>query len=92
MLKLKTTLMGVASGQSRAEKAVELEVAGAALQDKSPLLAAGLAAFPKLSKTLLGNPAIIQFIMSKIGSGVQAPLIPDSSPSDFGARLGRYGG
>lgn len=80
---LKTTLMGMESGASRGEKAVQgdlaLDIAG-----QTPL-GAVLGAFPRLSKTLRKNPGLLDFALgaiSKVGAGRGAPATPDTSNGD----------
>lgn len=92
---IKTTLMGLKSGQVRAEQAVMEGVVEEAMGD-SPLGAiAGM--FPGLTKKFAKNPALLQMAMGVVSRMSTAPKsnggsIDTSSGSDFGARLAKYGG
>lgn len=94
MTEFKTTFMGVLSGQARAEKAALKEATQAAIAEKSPMLSAAFSAFPKLGKSLLKNPSLLQFILGKVTASQPAPArAPESGGSgDYAARLQKYGG
>jgi hypothetical protein len=77
---LKTTFMGMQSGDKRAEQAIQgdiaLDVAGS-----NPMLSGILAAFPHLSKTLRRNPALLDTamgILSKMGKGGSSAQVPSN--------------
>lgn len=95
----RTSFMGLKSGESRGEQAVM----GALMEDtagqSSPMLAAGLQAFPALRKLISKNPGLLEFALSKIqslnkpseaaASGNHADSGGDGS---FKASLNRFGG
>lgn len=89
--RFKVTLMGFKSGESRAEQAALAGLAEDVANQESPLLAAGLSAFPSLKKSILKNPALVQFLLSKLG-GNSKPADGGNSNTDYAQRLGKFGG
>ena len=63
----KATFMGKQSGESRAEAAVEGDIAEG-MASQNPLLGAALSSFPALKKTLRRNPMLVDFALQKLGS------------------------
>jgi hypothetical protein len=82
-VKAKTTLMGMLSGQSRAEDAVQGEL----ITSGNPILGA-LAQFPKLRRFITKNPELAQMALSKL-SGNHGPAGPQTSGSKW---TGNFGG
>lgn len=71
----KATFMGIQSGQVRAEKALEGDIA----MDQAsqiPLLQGVLGAFPAVKKALRRNPALLDFAIQKI---MNKPQVVESS-------------
>jgi hypothetical protein len=69
---LKTTFMGMQSGDNRLEKAMEADVIKDMAISQSPLLESLLSMFPTLGRRLSKNPAAMQFLpglLSKLGVG-----------------------
>ncbi len=62
----KTTMMGIESGNTRAEKAIAADIAEDVAK-QSPI-GGLLDSFPALKKTLRRNPALLDFALSKLGS------------------------
>lgn len=58
----KTTLMGMQSGQVRAETAIAENV----LEGSNPAIGALLSSFPALKKTLRRNPALLDMALSRL--------------------------
>ena len=86
MAQAKAILMGKASGEARGEAANEAEVGQALLAQSNPLLA-GLAGMlpPKIRKTLLRNPQLIDAALARFGKP-QATISPGNgkaSQMDF---------
>jgi len=79
VMQAKATFMGKQSGDSRAMKAIEGDVAQDMISGASPMLGGLLQSFPSLSKTLRRNPGLadmaLQFLASKMGGnkGVSVP-------------------
>lgn len=72
----KTTFMGIQSGQARAQKAIEADIA----QDMAaanPLVSGVLDQFPSLKKTLRRNPALIDMAMATLSNKLQ-PSTPSN--------------
>lgn len=96
MIQFKTTFMGLISGRARGESAAAAEVAEAAIASQSPLAATVMSAFPKLRKSFLKNPALLEFALSKLdgmGKGRQLELGGvNHTGAGFAANPGRYGG
>lgn len=91
MLEFKTSFMGMLSVQSKIEKRAQDEAVQEAVTKTNPLAGAALAAFPKLQKLILKNPAILEFAMSKVASAA-AKSAPGNNHDGggFAERLGRY--
>ena len=68
----KATFMGIQSGQVRADKAIEADVAMDALQMTNPMIASILQMFPSIKKAIRKNPAIIDMAFKQIGK-INAP-------------------
>lgn len=76
----KTTLMGLESGMVRGEKAIQGDLA-LDVASQNPLVGAILSKFPRLSKSLRRNPALLDYLapmvgnfMPKSGSGNGSPV------------------
>jgi hypothetical protein len=83
---LKSTLMGVQSGQKRAESAIEGDIMEGVVQSQSPMLGGLLNSFPALKKTLRRNPQLadmaMQFMANKMatnGTSNQSQNVPTVS-------------
>lgn len=87
----KVTLMGVKSGESRAEQAVMSALAEDDLS-KSPLLGLASAAFPKLARKLVKHPEVLEFVLSKFGGRAGVAATPVEAGGDYAARLNKYDG
>lgn len=71
----KATFMGKQSGDSRAEAAVEADIAEDLLAAKNPLLAAALQSFPTLKKSLRRNPQLVDIAVKKLlGQTAEGPV------------------
>ena len=66
--RIKTSLMGSASGQVRQEKAVEGAIAEDMVRAAHPLAGTILDAMPELRKTLKKNPQLLDFALSKLAN------------------------
>jgi hypothetical protein len=82
--RIKATFMGKQSGAVRAEGAVDEAIAQDQVNGMNPLLGSVLDSFPTLKKSLLKNPALIDFALSKFGNlgGTGNGSINSSQPSD----------
>ena len=78
-VQLKTTFMGMESGNARAEAALQGDIARDAIDQKSPMVGALLTMFPRASKRLLKNPGLIDIALGMIGKVGQ---IPGTSPGN----------
>lgn len=75
---LKTTFMGKASGDARAEQAIDFEIAQAA----SPLLSMAVKAVPALGKMLKRNPDLTDMVIRKFTNRAQAESVPGNGHSE----------
>lgn len=98
VVEFKTTLMGLASGDSRAAKAVENEVLKAELGSRAPMLAAVLEAVPGLSKLAKRSPGLMSAVLNRLSAG-EPPAGPPKNQAefptihdDYSARLNKFGG
>jgi len=66
--RIKTSLMGSASGQVRQEKAIEGAIAEDMVRAAHPLAGTLLDAMPELRKTLKKNPGLLDFALSKLAT------------------------
>ena len=82
----KATFMGKQSGEARAEKGIDADLAEDSLNLINPGLGAILNSFPALRKTLRRNPALIDLALSKlsgkISAGAGAPARQVFTPSN----------
>lgn len=67
-LLVKTSFLGKMSGEARAEKAVEKAIATDLINEKQPLIAMALKAFPTLAKLVDGNPGLAMAAMAKLSA------------------------
>lgn len=65
-IEVKTTLMGKASAQSRAETAIESAVVQDAVTQANPLAGGLMSMFPTLGKKVSRNPALLQLAMQML--------------------------
>lgn len=92
---IKSTLMGINSGESRLAAATEADIFQDAASLKSPLLAGLLQAAPSLSKRLRKNPALMQAILTLLpqvsGGGADRPSpSSDGGAPGFSRLYGKY--
>ena len=81
---IKTSFMGLASVDSRNQKAIEGELITGAAESQSPVLAAILANFPGIRKRLTKNPSLAPMVLeaaSKIFAG--GKKVPDNGSGSF---------
>jgi len=71
-IEAKTTLMGKASGQSRLDTAIAGDIAKDSLSSISPLIAGMMSLFPSLGKRIAKNPALADYVVSKMAAGNHA--------------------
>jgi len=93
--RFKVTIMGVASGQARAEQAALAEATEAAVSDHSPLMGVVMSLFPKSRKLLLKNPALMATLLKaggKVAAAGGSPPADNGQSGDYANRLNRYGG
>lgn len=64
---VKTSFGGLKSGEVRAGKAIDADMAEAVLEATNPALATMINAIPGLKKTLRRNPGLIDLAMEKLG-------------------------
>lgn len=93
--KIKASLMGMRSGDVRAEQAAMAELSKEALAEASPVGAALLTQFPKLGKVLGKNPALLEYALSKIlpklaHTTAAAPGDSNGGSRDYAGRLNKY--
>lgn len=69
----KATFMGLQSGNSRAEKAIEADMAEDLIAQKSPLAGAIMSSFPSLRRTLRRNPQLIDLAMQEMAKRGAGP-------------------
>ena len=93
----KGTLLGMQSGDSRLEKAMQADIVKDMATAESPILAGLMSAFPTLGRRLAKNPAALQILpslLSKLGintaGGRRAGGNGDRSLSDYGSQLKKY--
>ncbi len=91
---LKSTFMGIQSGQSRAESAIQSELIQDEANAINPGLGAILASFPALKRKLTKNPALMElaldFLSKKLVHGSGMP--GGDGSNDYASRLAKYGG
>lgn len=95
---IRTSLMGMKSGEVRAEKAIQKAMIEDTVSD-SPALALGLQAFPGLGKVFQKNPSLLTFALSKLAGNRDGGLTPEpvgapasDGDGDYAQRLRSYGG
>ncbi len=95
VMEFKASLMGARSGEVRGEQAVMGAIVEDTVNAASPLLAAGLSAFPSLRKTLAKNPGLLEFALSKLTTPHAVREVDQSNGKSesggFAARGGTYG-
>lgn len=64
--RIKMTFMGKQSGDVRAQSSVDASIAEDQVNSINPLIGSLLDSFPTLKKSLLKNPALIDFALSKL--------------------------
>ena len=67
----KATFMGIQSGNNRAEKAIEADIALDTLAIVNPTISAILNSFPSVKKTVRRNPQMLDAVISRLGSNSQ---------------------
>jgi hypothetical protein len=83
--RIKGTFMGKQSGESRANSAVDGAIAEDQVNSVNPLIGSILNSFPTLKKSLLKNPALVDFAMSKLANlGKAGGSIPSNSNNHNG--------
>lgn len=86
-VEVKTTLMGMLSGQARAETALNRETTEAVMSIKNPLVGGLLAALPKRYKNkIFKNPELAEAVIDKLGStmGGMTASVPVTTDSGDG--------
>jgi len=95
--KIKTAAMGVLSGKSRMEQAVQGELIEQGLNAQNPFLSGLLNQFPKLRKLVTKNPELAQFAVDKLAGlgkagGPSGPAGSAAGDNHSGYNPNKYGG
>ncbi len=90
---LKSTFMGVQSGDNRGEKGLIADIAQDVAFKENPLLASVLTSFPAVAKRLRKNPELLplaQGLLARFGGSKAPGDGAGGTRSDYGQRLAKY--